>query len=158
MSARPKITKRRIPHQRNKEDMNLVRLRSDLLCREDKALIQMIFEKGSSFIEIAELTGQNPSSINRRFRALLQKLLAKEPISLLHHQNAFDPLDISICRDYYLQGLPQRTISHKLNVSLYRVRRVLRTVRYLLYNGTAPAVKRNRKSISKLEGVNDAHI
>ena len=142
MSARPIATEHPIP-QRHAEIINIARLRSELLSGEDKALMQMIFEKGSSFAEIAKLTGQNPSSIARRFRGLVQKLLTKELLALLRHQQVFDSVDVSICRDYFLQGLPQRIIARKLNVSSYRIRRALKTLQYSFYDS---------------KGTNDAHI
>ncbi|MBC8378640.1 MAG: hypothetical protein H8E62_05650 [Planctomycetes bacterium] len=158
MSARLISTEHPKPGQPHMEIIDIARLRSELLSGEDKALVQMIFEKGSSFTEIAKLTGQHPSSIARRFRDLLQKLLTKELLALLRNQAGFKPVDITICRDYFLQGLPKRMIARKLNVSDYRIRKVLKDFQYLFYDGAPRIDNRIHKSTPKHKGTNDAHV
>ncbi len=146
MQARHNSSATHLPFELRKREIDILRLRSELLSSKDKAFIQMIFEKGSSFEQIARLTRQNPSTISRRFHGLLQKLLAKELVSALHNRKEFSRLDHSITHDYYIQGLPQKTIAGKLNVSLYRVRKTLQAVRDLAYGNITSAIQRNRQS------------
>lgn len=115
-------------------EIEKLRHRSEWLNSKDKAMMQMIFEKGSTFDQIARLTGQSPSTVNRRFHGLLQKLTAKEFTALLRGRHKVDSTDIRIVRDYYIQGLPQQAIARKLSISLYRIRKILRLVRSITYN------------------------
>ncbi|MBL7214120.1 MAG: hypothetical protein ISS71_00415 [Phycisphaerae bacterium] len=153
------------------QEIEKIRLRSEWLSSKDKALMQMIFEKGSTFEQIACLTGQNPSTISRRFHRLLQKLIAKELVSLLRRQCDIDDTDIRIVQDYFLQGLTQKAIAQKLNISLYRVRNILRAVRLIAYGSSTlqpcrvrepPEMqgrnKRNRKYNSYKKGDLCAHV
>ena len=123
-------------HQQRIHEIDKLRLRSELLNCRDRALMQMIFEKGSTFDQIARLTGQNPSTISRRFHNLLQKLIAKELLSLLGCRHKIDSTNIRIVQGYFLQGLAQKDIARKLNISLYRVRNILRAVRSIAYDGS----------------------
>ena len=122
-------------------EIERLRHRSQWLNSKDKALVQMIFEKGSTFDQIARLTDENPSTINRRFHRLIQKLIAHELTALLASRHDVDGTDIRIVRDYFIQGLPQHAVAHKLNVSLYRVRHILSLVRSLARNNS---ISRNR--------------
>jgi DNA invertase Pin-like site-specific DNA recombinase len=133
-------------------EIEKLRLRSELLNRKDKALIQMIFEKGSTFDQIARLTGQNPSTISRRFHHLLQKLIAKEFVSLLRGRCGSNGTDIRIVQGYYLQNLSQKAIARKLNISLYRVRNILRAVRSIAYADDADPTRRGRESQGRRTG------
>lgn len=117
-----------LPQQRICE-IEKIRLRSELLNPKDKTLMQMIFEKGSTFDQIARLTNQNPSTISRRFNNLLAKLIAKELASLPYCRDKIDGTDIRIVHNYYFQGLTQKAIAQKFNISLYRVRNILQLVR-----------------------------
>lgn len=145
---------------RQMHQIELFQLRSKLLSGEDKALMQMIFDNGTTFDQIAKLTGQNASTISRRFKNLLQKLIARELVTLLNQRKNFDTSDISIVQEYYLRGQSQKAIAQKLSISLYRVRNTLGTVRSIVYHHCAPQshyTKRNRKHLSSKEGIRHAY-
>ena len=147
-------------HLRQMHQIELFQLRSELLSGKDKALIQMIFDKGTTFEQIAKLTGQNASTISRRFKNLIQKLIARELVTLLHQRKDFDKSNICIVQEYYLRGQSQKAIAQKLSISLYRVRNTLSTVRTIIYNHRTPRpqhTKRNRKHLSSKEGVPHAY-
>ena len=148
------------PHLKQMHQVELFGLRSELLSGEDKALMQMVFDKGSTFDQIARLTGQNASTISRRFNTLLQKLIARELVTLLHQRKNYDQQDIRIVQEYYLRGQSQKVIAQKLRISLYRVRHTLRAVRSIIYNGRtsqSAETKRNRKHFSYKKGSPHAH-
>lgn len=127
--------------QQRIHEIERLRHRSEWLNSKDKALIQMIYEKGSTFDQIARLTGQNPSTISRRFHRLIQKLIAHELTALLGCRHEVDGTDICIARDYFIQGLSQHAVACKLNVSLYRVRHILSLVRSI---ARSSSLSRNR--------------
>jgi len=140
--------------------IELFQLRSELLSSKDRALMQMIFDNGTTFDQIAKLTGQNASTISRRFKNLSQKLIARELITLLHRRKDFNVSDISIVQEYYLRGQSQKTIARKLSISLYRVRSTLETVRSIIYEHRVPEphdTKRNRKHVLSKEGIRYAY-
>lgn len=115
-------------------DIDRIRHGSDWLDSRDQALMQIIFEKGTTYEQIARLTGCSASSVSRRCRRLLRKLVARDLHALRGRDS--DRLVLRIIQAYFLEGLPQRTIARKLNISCYRVRTVLRTVRSAVYSGS----------------------
>lgn len=114
----------------------LLLLRSNLLAKEDQTLLQMVLERGGTFNQIARLTGKSPSSISRRFRRILNQLLARELTALLEQKKSPDPVEISIARAYFVQGLSQRAVCVKLGISAYRVRTAIATIRKIIYQKT----------------------
>jgi DNA-directed RNA polymerase specialized sigma24 family protein len=115
-------------------DLDRIRHHSDWLDSRDQALMQMIFERGTTYEQIARLTGRNASTVSRRCRRLLRKLVARDLHALRGRDS--DRLVLRIVQAYFLEGLPQRTIARKFNISDYRVRTVLRTVRSAVYSGS----------------------
>lgn len=120
--------------QQIREATELLLLRGNLLSRDDRALLQMIFDRGGTFAQISRLTGLSATTISRRFHRILKKLMAREMVALLGETKNADPLEISIARAYFVQGLSQADISEKLGVSGYRVRLTLRHIREIAYH------------------------
>ncbi len=127
-------------------DNELLLLRSNLLSSRDKALMQMVFDKGGTFEQIARLTGQSASTVSRRFHTVLNKLLTRELTALLRGRAEFDSLEIRIARAYYLEGLSQKAIIQKLGVSRYRVRNTLGTLRHVIYCNVVEKAAGEQKS------------
>ena len=145
MKTRPLLTETPDHIQRLKQqarDKELLLLRSNLLNSRDKALMYMVFDKGGTFEQIARLTGQSASTVNRRFHNVLNKLLTRELTALLRQREALDSMEIRVARAYFLEGLSQKAIIQKLGVSRYRVRNALKTIRHVIY----------RKAIEKAAG------
>lgn len=141
------------PHHRNRlrhrGEIDTLRLRSKWLCVEDKTLMEMVFEKGSSFRQIARLTGQSPSTVSRRFHRLVRRLIARKPAFVQGPPVYADPTDIRIIQDYYLRGHTQKAIAQKRSISLYRIRNTLRAVRSITctHNPSAPrCIRRSRQN------------
>lgn len=147
MSTRSRPSACRTPLCRGSREMEVFRLRSELLSRQDKTFMQMIFDNGGTFDQIARLTGQNPSTISRRFNTLLGKLFARELVTFLHRGNNADPTRIGIVQDYFLRAHDQKTIAEKFGVSLYYVRTTLKAVRSIVYTNGAVPGRRNQKPI-----------
>lgn len=134
---------------RHRDEIDTLRLRSKWLCVEDRTLMQMVFEKGCSFRQIARLTGQNPSTVSRRFHRLVRRLIARKPAFAQGPPVYTDPTDIRIIQDYYLRGQTQKAIAQKRSISLYRIRNTLRAVRSILctHNPSAPRnIRRSRQN------------
>jgi transposase-like protein len=138
------LHRRRAPHRQRTHEIETFRRRSEWLSADDKTLLQMVFEKGSTLAAIARLTGQSPSTVGRRFHRLLRQLIARELVTLLGGRCEAHPADIHLIRDYFLQGQTQKAIARKHNVSLYRVRAVLEAVRSIAYAAAGPAPRPER--------------
>ncbi|MHC4551885.1 MAG: helix-turn-helix domain-containing protein [Planctomycetota bacterium] len=117
-------------------DNELVLLRSNLLEKEDRTLLQMVLDRGSTFEQIARLTGKSPSTISRRFHRILNQLLARELTALLEYRKQPDPVEISIARAYFVQGLTQKQVCEKVGVTAYRVRTTIAGIRKIIYHNT----------------------
>lgn len=126
--------------QRYSAENSLLLMRSTLLNQQDKALLQMVFDKGGTFEQIARLTGQSASTVSRRFHRILKKLLTRELTALLRQREEFDSLEIRIARAYFLEGRSQKAITETLGLSTYRVRNALNTVRHVIYRSTVDKV------------------
>ena len=107
--------------------------RAQLLETAERELIEMVFERSSTFEQIARLTGQSASSVNRRFRTLTGKLIAKEYLMILAKDKRLSTLELSIGREYFICGHSQKRICRKLGCSRYRVQKVIKTMRQLIY-------------------------
>jgi len=108
--------------------IDILRARAGILSHRDRALMQMYLEGGYSFIKMARLTGVNEGTIGRRIRKLIPRLLDSEYITCIRHRNRFSSLEQTIAKDYFVEGLSQKKIAQKRNVSLYQVRKGLRKV------------------------------
>ncbi len=127
--------------QEAREAAELLLLRGHLLSRDDRVLLQMVFDRGGTFAQISRLTGLSATTVSRRFHRILKKLMARELVALLAETKQPDPLEISIARAYFVQGLSQQDISKKLGISAYRVRLTIRGIRRLVYQNTIRRAK-----------------
>ena len=99
--------------------------RSHSLETEQKALLTMILEHGSTYEQVARLRGEHASTVSRRFKRLLRRLshrvAEKPPVQMRN----LKPMEQTILAAYYLCGMNQSQIAAKLEVSRYRVRKTL---------------------------------
>ena len=108
--------------------IDLLRARSVILSHRDRSLMQMYLEGGYSFGRIARLAGVNEAAIARRIHKLIHRLLDSEYITCLRHRSRFSSLERTLAKDYFIEGLSQRKIAQKRDISVYQVRKSLRKV------------------------------
>jgi DNA-directed RNA polymerase specialized sigma24 family protein len=106
--------------------IDVLRTRVDLLAGEDRALMEMYLDGGRNFNQIAQLTGSNPSTIARRLRRITQRLTDETFFCCLRYRRRLGRKELAIIRDHFIRGLSIGQISTSRNISLYRVRRVIR--------------------------------
>ncbi|HOK96157.1 MAG TPA: hypothetical protein P5175_09795 [Anaerohalosphaeraceae bacterium] len=94
-----------------------------------KALLEMILDKGSSLEQIARLTGQNASTLSRQFDRLMRRLTDPLIRDVLRLGDKLSPLEAAILRDYFLCGMSQKAVIGKLGCSRYRLRKTLDRIR-----------------------------
>lgn len=98
-----------------------LRAQAYLLGDEDRALLAMYLDAGSSVRQIARLTAMSPSTISRRIRRIIRRLLNDLYSVCLRHRHRFSDLELAITRDYFIRGLSARRISREHDVSYYSV-------------------------------------
>jgi len=98
-----------------------LRARAYLLSDKDRTLLAMYLDAGSSVRQIARLTAMSPSTISRRIRRIIHRLLNDLYSVCLRHRHRFSDLELAITRDYFIRGLSARRISRDHDVSYYSV-------------------------------------
>lgn len=103
--------------------------RADILNAKDRALMKMYLKNGLTFLQIAKIVGMNPTTIARRIRKLSTRLADNKYITCLRYREQFGRDEISIAKDYYMEGMSQRQIARKRGMSVYSTRKVLERIR-----------------------------
>lgn len=127
------------------EQVWILRQRAQLMGRPERIFLELVLERGSSFRQIAHLTGQPESSVRRRFRKLIGRLVSKETLAAIRHPR-LSPIERSVARAYYLEGLSQEAIARKTGSTPYFVRKTIEHIRALTRKETAntPACQTSR--------------
>jgi DNA-directed RNA polymerase specialized sigma24 family protein len=120
-----------------RRDAEAIRHQAAMLDGEQQAFLEMIFDRGTTLEQIAQLTGQHISTISRRFGRLMRKLAGPRADTDLGAGRRLTPMEAAILREYYLHGIRQRIIAQKLGCSRYRVRHTVLRIR----RGSAAAGK-----------------
>lgn len=108
--------------------IDLLRARSFVLKKTDKALMQMYLRNGNTFSQMARVVGVNEATIARRIHKLTSRLLDGGYISCLRNRGQLSKDDLQVARDYLLVGLSQHKIAAKRDISVYQVRKSLRII------------------------------
>jgi len=107
-------------------------MRAEMLSGKDKALIQMYLANSSSFGEMARFAGVSESTIARRVRKLIRRLLGGEYMMCLHSRAQLNKLEQAVAKDYFLEGRSQKEIARKREFTVYQVRKALRRLQALV--------------------------
>jgi DNA-binding transcriptional ArsR family regulator len=117
---------------REREVMEVLRGRASLLAGEERALLTMYLESGSSVCQIARLTGLRRSTVSRRIRKVIARLCDETYLVCVRQRGRFAERELTLIKDHFVRGLSARGIARSRKVSLYRVRMTLRQARRLL--------------------------
>lgn len=117
---------------RHREQIELLVSRLDLLEGRTKVMMRMYFENGTSFRQIARLAGVNETSIARRIHKISARLLDGKYITCLRNSDRLSQIQLSIAKDYFLNGLSKNKIAERKGCSLYRVGRILREIQSII--------------------------
>ena len=116
----------------SREINDLLLNRIKLLCGKDKSLMKMYLDKGSSFRQIAVLTGINERNISRRIKKLTKRLIESEYITCVQNSNKFTANELAVAKQYFLTGMSIREIAVKQRITNYNVRKILRKIRQII--------------------------
>jgi len=108
-----------------RERIDLLRSRASLLTGRDRLLMEMYLENGNTFRQMARLAGVNESSIAKRINKVTKRLLDGEYITCLRNRERLGVAELSMAKDYFLDGLSIRRIAEKRGCTFYQVRKTL---------------------------------
>ncbi len=106
--------------------------RVGLLAGMDRALMTMHFKNGTSFRQIAKLTGASAANVGRRINKLTRRLLEGEYLICLRNRDMFNSLEIDIARDYFLADLSVREIAVRRGTSRYNIQKTVKKIGKLI--------------------------
>jgi hypothetical protein len=109
--------------------MDILRSRVKMLTGVDRVLMEMYLGNGNTFHQMAQLTGTNESSMARRIRRIIKRLVDGIYISCLRNHELFTNAELEIARDFFLMGLSQISIPEARGCSMYQVRKTVIKVR-----------------------------
>ncbi len=104
--------------------LEILRERADLLVGRDRALALLYLEYGSNFSQIAQLTGRGRSAVGRRIRRIIARL-CDETYHVCAQRGRFSRSELAIVKEHSVRGLSVRRIARKHNLCVYRVRKVI---------------------------------
>jgi len=112
-----------------RDETDLLRSRVNLLAGEDKLLLTMYLDKGSSFRQLAGLTGVSDTIIARRVYRLVRRLTDGRYVACLRNRSRLTDAELAIAKDHFLMGLSIRKIAPKYRLTRYRVQKTLEHIR-----------------------------
>jgi hypothetical protein len=117
----------RIPARR--DVVEVWRARLDLLGTEERVLLKTYLEAGSSFDEIARLTGMNRSSVCRRIHRLIRRLSDETYVRCEADRAVFGGAELAVIRDYFVRGFSVKRICRDHNLGYYRAHAIIEKAR-----------------------------
>jgi hypothetical protein len=117
----------RIPARR--DIVELLRARLDFLKGEDRALLKMYLDAGSSFYQLAKLAGMNRSTVSRRIHRMIRRLSDETYPVCQANPQTFDEQELAIIRDHFARGLSLNRICRDHKLGSYRARRTVEKAR-----------------------------
>ena len=112
--------------------MDLLRSRLNLLGGKDKLLLTMYLEKGSSFRQLARLTGVSDTIIARRIYNLIGRLTDGRYVACLRNRSRFTNQELALAKDRFLMGLSVRKIAQKYHSTDYYVHKTLKHIQQIM--------------------------
>ncbi len=117
--------------KRQRDLVEVIALRAELLPPRDRALVEAIYREGASAKEVALLAGVSPRSVRRRLRALVQRMLEPRFVFVARSRDAWPRQRRAVATACVLHGLSLREAAKALGLSLHCVRRHMQAVQTL---------------------------
>ena len=116
----------------NRDEIDLLHRRLNLLTGKDKLLMTMYLENGNSFRQMALLAGVSETNIARRIHRIMKRLIDGEYITCLRNPNKFTKTEMSIVKERFLLGLSMKKIAAKRHWSYYRARQTMKKIKQII--------------------------
>lgn len=114
---------------RNRDVVEVLRMRAHLLAGKDRAVLEMVLEHGDSLRQIGRLMGLSPANVGRRVRRITRRLADDTYEICLGNHDDFNGRELALIKDCFVRGLSQRCISRNRCVTLYHVKTTLQKAR-----------------------------
>jgi predicted DNA-binding protein YlxM (UPF0122 family) len=115
-----------------RDSIDILCSRVGLLAGMDRVLMTMHFRNGTSFRQIAKLTGASAASVGRRINKLTRRLLEGEYLICLRNRDMFNSFEIDIAKDYFLADLSVREIAVRHGASRYNIQKTVKKIEKLI--------------------------
>lgn len=102
--------------------------RVSLLNGEDKLLMTMYLRQGNTFRQLARLAGVSETTISRRIRKIMKRLINSAYITCLRNRDKFTRDELEFAREYFLMGMAMRKIAKKHRITYYQLRKTIRKI------------------------------
>ena len=113
------------------DEVDLIRQRAAILKPADRALVMLYLDCGRRFAELAAIAGVSETTIARRTGRIIRRLLDGQYLPCLRHRDRLGPLGQAVARDHLIDGMPIHAIAVRRRITVYRVRKILNTIRRL---------------------------
>ena len=143
-SLRTALWSKSLRENRRRQSADILRDRLNLLDGNDRALMEMYLEAGSSFRRMARLAGVNEVTVARRIRSMTRRLVNGQYLNCLRHRERLTAMELKVAKDYYLKALPIRRISVRRGWSYYHAQRTVAKIRRLLGETIQPTEMNNQ--------------
>ena len=127
-----------------RQSVDVLRDKLNLLDGNDRALMEMYLDAGSSFRQMARLAGVNEVTVARRIRSMTRRLVNGQYLNCLRHRERLTAMELKVAKDYYLKALPIRRISVRRGWSYYHAQRTVAKIRRLLGETIQPTEMTNQ--------------
>lgn len=115
-----------------REMVELLRSRVELLTGMDRVLMTMYIENGNSFRQMARLAGVTEETIARRIRRMTERLMKEEYVTCLRKRDELGRDEMEIAKDYFLTGLSIKRIARKRSATYYSIRQTLKRIEAII--------------------------
>lgn len=117
--------------QLNQKLRELVQIRGEVLSRQDQVFIEMILEKGMTHRQIACLLGCSETSVGRRVKRVIKKVLNSDYLMCLRHRDRLTVFQMRVARAYFVEDRSKKEIVGLLDTTLYQVEKAIDAIRRL---------------------------
>lgn len=118
--------------QTNRDEVELLRRRMELLKGEDRVLLTMYLENSNSFRQMSRLSGISDTSIARRINRIMNRLIDGRYIICLRSESQLTWEELAVAKQHFLMGYSMRKIAARRRCSYYRIRKIMRKINRLI--------------------------
>ncbi len=139
---------RQMPHQTDTRHASRrgyadrVLMRADWLDPAERALVVQVLANGVSPADVAAVAGVTRRSVQRRVRAVSQRLISPLATAVLQGQGRWDRTTASAALNVWVRGCTMRETGRRLSLSLHEVRQHLQMARGLIEADVKAALAR----------------
>ncbi len=102
-----------------------------LLRPEERALLDMYYDKGNTIVQLARVAGISESAMSARLHKVTRKLVDGDYYYSVKYRDRLTILEQLIARDYFLDNMTLKGTADKRKTSVRQVRKAVAKVRKL---------------------------